>query len=590
MRQTQSGAKSAVAADKTQLHHRSESKAAAWQSPVAWQAPLRSPDQVMRLNRLGSFHQSRLSFLRVLLRRMANERWQLRRTHWRVDACGVGTAVYEAKGPVRTYSLIAFARALADEDRSDRVIATAWDASFALFDGVPTEHDLQRLSAQVPLQEAGRITRSEITLSRANRSVRVFDHVRQALASGQQPDSALLDETGYLMRTTAVYGSGKFGALDHRFLRDRQELAMPFQAEMLTVYLIRQFTFDIVEHLAAADSPESATTLSDSTKRALGVGNATGLGMAPFLINHPALFNNWILARETALQQVRSLPQADVEAASDFSRLVSRAQRCANHWSSTHERQQQRITQYRQDLSQLANWLAHDSCFDRPYPWNAIFSWAQEQLSVEGQEAVVSLLLEPHGDIVDELASMMHIDESEHDVLDGAMTVSRIMQLVEAAFPDALATDFGNREQTARFWYVSADKLEPRLGERYQEPGAARESPLAAARDAAALYAACQQFDSHEPIARLVLKHPELRHAARRIQALSRFPYAEIQDNLIAASMQPIDMLRCKLSFFGANHFDPKSDRWVRITLARHAPLMDELASASDDWIYPPAA
>ena len=590
MQQTPSGAQRAVAANPTPVQARHDSDAAARQSPLAWQAPLRSPEQVMRLNRLGSFHQSRLSFLRVLLRRMADERWQLRRTQWRVDAHGVGTAVYEARGPVRTYSLIAFARALADEDRSDRVIATAWDASFALFDGVPTEHDLQRLSSQVPLQEAGRITRTEITLSRANRSVRVFNHVRQALARGQQPDSALLNETGYLMRTTAVYGSGKFGALDHRLLRDREELAMPFQAEMLTVYLIRQFTFDIVEHLAAADSPESATTLSASTKRSLGVGNATGLGMAPFLVNHPALFNNWILARETALQRVRSLPYAVGDAASTFSHLVARAQRCANQWFSTHERQQQRITQFRQDLKQLANWLTQDRCFDRPYPWNAIFNWAQEQLSVEGQEAIVSLLIEPHGELVDELASMMYIDESEHDALDGAMSVSRIMQLIEAAIPDALATDFSDRQQTARFWYVSADKLEPRLGERYQEPGAERESPLAAARDAAVLYATCQRFEAHEPVARLVLKHPELRHVARRIQALSRFPYAEIQDNLIAASMQPIDMLRCKLSFFGANHFDPKSDRWVRITLARHAPLMDELANASDDWIYPPAA
>jgi hypothetical protein len=45
-------------------------------------------------------------------------------------------------------------------------------------------------------------------------------------------------------------------------------------------------------------------------------------------------------------------------------------------------------------------------------------------------------------------------------------------------------------------------------------------------------------------------------------------------------------MLRCKLSYFGAAKFDPKSDRWVRITLAQGAPLFDEL-DGRDDWWLP---
>lgn len=551
---------------------------------------LRPPAQVMRLQRLGSFHQSRLSFLRILLRRMTGERWRLQRTYWDVDSTGVGTAIYEARGPARTYSLIAFARSLADADRSDRVIANAWDASFALFDGVPNAADIKRLSAQVPLQEAGRVSRSELTLSRANRSVRIFDHVRQALAAGRQPDPEVLNETGYLMRTTAVYGSGKFGAIDHRFLRDRDELAAPFQAEMLTVYLIRQFSFDIVEHLASADAPSQASTLAPASKRALGVGNATGLGMAPFLINHPVLFNNWILARETALQRIRSLPYATENTVDAFRDVVGRARQCASTWSSAHVGYQSRIKHYRQDLARLTDWMLKTDCFERRFPWDAVFCWAQDQLSIEGQEAVVSLLFEPHGELVDDLVAMMHADETDSHVLDGSMTVADMMAVIESGYASALETDFTNHEQSARFWYVSEEKLEPRIGERHCEPGADRESPLAASRDAVALYQVCRQFDAHDPIAVLVLQYPDLRHVAHRLQTLMRYPYAEIQDNLIAASLQPIDMLRCKLSFFGANHFDPRSDRWVRITLARHAPLMDELTQFADDWIYPPAA
>ena len=69
---------------------------------------------------------------------------------------------------------------------------------------------------------------------------------------------------------------------------------------------------------------------------------------------------------------------------------------------------------------------------------------------------------------------------------------------------------------------------------------------------------------------------------------MARFPYSEIQDNLISERCLPIDMLRCKLSFFGASKFDPKSDRWTRITLYQGAPLFHELGTdQADDWWLP---
>ena len=39
--------------------------------------PMRPAKQVMQLERLGSFHQSRLSFMRTLVRRMVSENWQI---------------------------------------------------------------------------------------------------------------------------------------------------------------------------------------------------------------------------------------------------------------------------------------------------------------------------------------------------------------------------------------------------------------------------------------------------------------------------------------------------------------------------------
>ena len=82
-------------------------------------------------------------------------------------------------------ALSVFAHDLPPEKRTDRVIAEEWDAAFALFDGDPTAADIARLAANVPRQEAGRVSEKEIVLARANKSVRLFDHVASCLAAGQ---------------------------------------------------------------------------------------------------------------------------------------------------------------------------------------------------------------------------------------------------------------------------------------------------------------------------------------------------------------------------------------------------------------------
>ena len=166
---------------------------------------LRSPDKVMKLSRLGSFHQSRLSFLRSFLKEFKD--WEYRRDLFDLDKEGFGTAVYSFRKDERVYSLICFANQIDDSERSDRVIATKWDAAFTLHDGIPEKKDIERLRNEVPKQEVGRMSYKELTLSRANKSVRVFNHVVEKLSNGEQPDLELLSKVGYLYRTTAVYGS-----------------------------------------------------------------------------------------------------------------------------------------------------------------------------------------------------------------------------------------------------------------------------------------------------------------------------------------------------------------------------------------------
>lgn len=544
----------------------------------AGQIKWRSPDQIMRLARLGCAHPTRLSFLRILLRRIEQEAWQFDRPVWTVNSEGVGVAVYRAIGPSHRYSLVVFAHDLPDSMRSDRVIATAWDATFTLYDGDPDPADIARLSKNVPLQEAGRISRSELCLGRANRSVRLFDYVVGCLAKGQQPDSQRLLDVGYLMRTTAVYGAGKFGAADRSDLAERDHFNEPFQLEMLSVWLVRQFVVDIVNYIAQCRGGEKAVELAPQMRRAIGVGNSTGLGMAPFIVRHPVLLNNWMMVREEALARVRSCTSIDEPTLSAMQKALDNACKNAQSWRSEHPLQVHKVKQLRTDLNMIAAQL-NQLDITATTPWNTLWLWGEQALSYEGQEALLSVLLEPYGELIDGLSGCLSANEEQAFRLNGAMSVGCLRTLLQEHYEWALAIDFDQPENTARFWYVSEEKLEPRLGERDSEVGFEREQPLSIARFAKSLFEASQSWDDSEPVAGFVLRHPEHRLMVRRAQMGARYSYAEIRDNLIAESMLPIDLLRCKLAFFGASHFDPRSDRWVRICLFQGMPYPDDINS-----------
>lgn len=551
----------------------------------------RSADDVMTLERMGSFHQCRLSFMRQLTRRMAAQKWQFSRPHFNIDQTGVGYAVYTATYPGGKASLVAFAHDLPDELRSDRVIAEQWDTTYALFNGEPSLDDIQRLQNNVPLQEAGRISESELTLSRANRSVRLWEHVVDALSQGHQPDAKALHDVGYLMRTTAVYGSGKFGAADREQLKGELDtldtFKAPFSVEMLTVYLIRTFVKDLVNHAALCKGGSNAIELSAELARGLGIGNSTGLGMAPFLINHPVLISNWISAREEAIARVRSIEHVNDADVKEVSALLQRMHLLTERWQSAHPVQQKKLAQLSEDLNRVEPYL-NQTPTDTAYYWNALTQWCTEHLSTEGQECMASLMLEPYGELIDGLSDCMDDPISSTLRIDGTQTIQTVSQRIKTSFGWATDIDWSSEKATARCWYVSEEKLEPRLGERYEEPIDSYEQPLAPARDAVAALNAMQSWGTQNRVAEFLVAHPEHRRAVQRAQWSAIAPYGEIRDNTIDAAMLPIDLLRAKLSFFGATRFDPRSDRWVRICLYPGAPYPDELnTDNADHWIYP---
>ncbi len=545
------------------------------------EAALRSPDHVMRLSRMGASFPTRLSFTRSLIRQLAREGASVTRPVWEMNDQGYGRAVYAVDLSGHTYSLIAFSNALDPSQRTDRVIAEAWDTGFALFDGVPEKDDLDRLQQNVPRQEAGRCSQRELVLSRANKSVRLFQHVVERLSEGRQPDVAMVDQIGYLMRTTAVYGNGKFGIADRGDIRDRPGMAHPFRAEMLTVWLIREFTHDLAEHVARCRAPERAVGLSDPIKRHLGIGNSTGLGMAPFLVNHPILLNNWMLVRETALARVLAVAGADDATQNAFVTLLARARNHLEDWNVADERQQARIVMLRSEATELGAVIGAGALRNAK-PWARLMATAADW-SEEAQEFLVALMLEVHGDLIDGLTDCMSAPPVPG--LNAAMKLSELQALLEKHYGWALAVDFEQEGAKAQFWYTSEDKAEPRLGLRDEEDGADKEHPLDIARQVQSLSRAIVDAGPDQSVAEFLLARPDQRLMVQRAQAAPSHPYMEIRDNLIGRDCLPIDMLRCKLAFFGATRFDPRSDRWTRITLFQGAPTRHDLSDI--DWSFP---
>ena len=545
---------------------------------------LRDPNIIMKLSRLGSFHQSRLSFLRSFLNEFKD--WDYKRDLFDLDKDGFGTAVYSFKKKSRVYSLICYANKINDDERSDRVIATKWDAAFTLHDGVPLKEDIERLRNEVPKQEVGRLSYKELTLSRANKSVRVFDHVVESLSNGSQPNLDLLEKVGYLYRTTAVYGSGKFGLADRFRIKNREEINGPFRLEMMLVYLVRQFTFDQVNHVAKNINPKSAVKLDPKICRNLGIGNSTGLGMAPFIVNHPTLLNNWILSREVALKKIREIKIAETKDISLFKECVKNSLKNITSWNTESEYQLKKIKLLLKDVKKFIHFLENEFDFKEDYPFNEIYLWLEKETCEECIEYIVSIMMEPFGEIVQPLISQMSSEEEKYFNIPTERNVEDLKKILENKYSDILKIDFNKEDSNQKFWFISKNKEEPRLANRFEESGADLEQPLAIARDIKKLYERLLSLKNNLKINQFLIDNSDLRHVVRRAFIIENFPYSEIQDNTIGENIVPIDMLRLKLSFFGALKFDPRSDKWLRICMFQGAPLPNELKDYDEQWVY----
>ena len=354
----------------------------------------------------------------------------------------------------------------------------------------------------------------------------------------------------------------------------------------MLVYLVRQFTFDQVNHVAKQKNPRKAVTLDLEICRNLGIGNSTGLGMAPFIVNHPTLLNNWIYARETALKNIREIKNVKPDDSELFKTCLKKSIKNITSWNTESEYQQKKINSLLNDLNKFIQFIEKEFDYSKEFVFNNIYQWAEDNLGEECVEYLVSLMMEPYDDIVNPLINQMSSEEEKYFNIPTDRTVADLREILETKYQEILKIDFSEKKNNQNFWFISKNKEEPRFANRFEENGSDLEQPLAIARDIKKLYEVLSVAKNSSTIDKFLINNNELRHVVRRAFIIEKFPYSEIQDNIIGQSLIPIDMLRLKLSFFGALKFDPRSDKWLRICMFQGAPLPDELKNYDAQWVY----
>ena len=292
------------------------------------------------------------------------------------------------------------------------------------------------------------------------------------------------------------------------------------------------------------------------------------------------------ICKRIGFKKIREIENVRPEHKNIFKVCLKKSINNITSWNTESEFQQKKIKSLLNDLNIFINYLEDKFNFSEKYAFNNIYLWLEKNSGDECIEYIVSMMMEPYDDIVNPLIKTMSSEEEKYFNIPTDRTIVELKSILENKYSKILNIDFLKKENIQNFWFISKNKEEPRLANRFKENGSKLEQPLAIARDIKKLYDALSLFKNSSTIDKFLAKCPDFRHVIRRAFIIEKFPYSEIQDNTIGKSTIPIDMLRLKLSFFGALKFDPRSDKWLRICMFQGAPLPEQLKDYDDHWVY----
>lgn len=552
---------------------------------------MRPKDHVMKPSTLAAIQPSRLSGTHAFMNKMIRERWDIVNNLFDVDENADGTVIYSIKAGEQEFSFIGFSRPPSRTARTGRIIGQAWDMMGTLIEGPATESEIETARRELPKLYTGRATEKTLIWCRSNRSMRVFDQTLEALSQGRQPDASSLSKVCYLMRNTGLDGNGTFGTRSFPSLGKSHALGGVLEAQLLTAYMMREFSCDLVEHLARKRSAD-AVQLAPQLRRYIGVGNGSALGLIFFIQKHPRLINAWISARETAIALARSL-QLDAGDAriEELLSLLQKAivfreqdQMVYETFSSSDA-----IAKDLRAIASVVDELLQDGKVDGhqvAFPLDAIARRFDEKLTPEAYETFLSLLTELVPDEADGLMSQLHgPDEVSVNPRD---TVADILALVGAEYRWALDIDMSAPEAYQYVWYKSETAEEPRRGDRDEVPEAL-DLGLDICGDIQALARDLQSSEGTLGIGRFLMKFPQHRQTVARMQSLQGLGHHTPHANINARSFIPIDLVR--LMNVGIHGIDKTRDflsRNLRGVLYHGAPTPQDIRSGyTGTWYYP---
>ncbi|MGY4544138.1 hypothetical protein ACVWY0_004081 [Arthrobacter sp. UYNi723] len=555
------------------------------------QEALRPANTVMDPIDMGGARATRHSFIRSMIRRAVTAGWQIERTYFDIDGQGRGDAIYEVRAESHLWSFVAFSQRLSEAERTDRVIAKAWDITAALVEGSVDADRLARMRAQVPLQEAGRAEAGSIIWTRANRSERFFEYVADRLAQGMQPESEKFGGSPYIIRSTAFYSNGKCGLADYEGFEDGHPLAVPYRAHMLTAWLIRELSYDLVEACAAARNTKAAK-LDGPWRRYLGMGNATGLGMVPYAINHPEVINSWALLRELPLASVTSRTVAPADAT--VQRAMELLRGSIDYLAEQADIRTEPFAagpglavQLEELFGELGTW-ARTGLF-QGNATSHIWKELHDAAALRGpgcRGMVATVLTELSEDLDDTVESLLRCDESRR-VTAGA-TCAQVAKRIDDEYSWIGEFDFSDPAAQQHFWFSSEDNEEPRRARLGADKGENVQHPVDIARAVAKLRTDLAGTDEQTSVGEFLLTHPGHRATVARVQNVGKLTYGEVRDNLLGAEFLPLNVQRLQLAVYGMENYTPQSTDWLRVTLMAGAPRIADLSSgtADDSWMF----
>ena len=546
-----------------------------------WSKP-RPAALIMRPERLAAALPNALSFTRTLFDRFYETAWTLSKVRVILDDEGRGEVLYRLSNGSHVMHFLVLSNAYSTEQKADRSYNMNWDATAALCEGEWNEAREDFLRREIPKQRFGRLDHETLAYTRGNRSGRIFDYVVDCLADGRQPDGAQLAHVGYIFRTTGFTANGFIGMRSYLGLEDAHPLRAPYHAQMCSAFLLREYVSDLVDAMAAARSA-SAIKLSPAFRRYLGIGNSAGLGLTPFIYNHPRMVHHWTSLKEHALADARrQLVRADSAEVQVFRNLLARAKRYFTEDPRNGNGVFLDYPAVAEELSGVIRWTETallPTLDDRPSEaWIALSRWAEDTLHPETIEVLNTIIIELYPGLRPRYIRELTVDETLD--VDATMTIGDLGALIGDRYAWALAC-FADMPQAAHnFWYMSTEApYEPRRGKRGICPDYEFEGQTDAPLRLAQLMDALKTRQPDESVAAFLCEIPGFRNIVARLCSLAECDYAELRENTLERTHTTFGSVRFMLSHYGMDKLDAQPPRSVKGVLLQGAPIGDDLPS-----------